>query len=83
MFIFKYKFNEDDFLTKYKARLIVRSDQQTIQSDIYAAILAARIFRVLMTIVAAFELETRQFDVVNIFVNNFINETIYCRTLDE
>ena len=83
MFIFKYKFDEDDFLTKYKARLIVRSDQQTTQSDINAAILAARIFHVMITIVAAFELETRQFDVVNVFVNNSINETIYCRILDE
>ena len=83
MFIFKYKFDEDDFLTKYKIRLIVRNDQQIIQSNIYAVILAARIFHVLITIIAAFELKTRQFDAVNVFVNNFINETIYCRTLDE
>ena len=36
-----------------------------------------------MTIVAVFKLETRQFNAVNAFVNNFINETIYCQTLDE
>ena len=57
--VFKYKFDNKGFLTKYKARLYVKKDLQQIKQDIYAVMLAARIFRAFMAIVAAFNLETR------------------------
>jgi hypothetical protein len=57
--MFKYKFDEDDYLIKYKIRLCVREDLQRIDQDTYAAILIARIFRALMTLAAAFDLKTR------------------------
>lgn len=57
--VFRYKFDEDGFLTKFKARLCARGDKQHTQADTFAATLAIRIFRALMALVAAFDLETR------------------------
>ena len=74
MMIFIYKFDQKEYLTKYKMRLIARDDLQRTEQDIYAVILTTKIFRVLMTIVVAFDLKTRQFDVVNAFANSFIDE---------
>jgi hypothetical protein len=75
MWVFKYKLNTDRYLTKFKARLCVRGDLQSTQQETYAATLAARTFRALM---AAFDLETVQYDAVNAFVNSKINDDIYC-----
>ena len=40
--------------------------------------LAARVFRTLMAIMAAFDLEARHYDVVNAFTNSTLDETVYC-----
>lgn len=82
MWVFKYKFDQDGFLAKYRARLCARGDLQRTQQDTYAATLAARIFRALMAIVAAFDLETRQYDAINAFANSPIDEITYCRPPD-
>jgi hypothetical protein len=79
MWMLKYKFDEEEYLVKYKTRLIARDDMQYIKQDTYAAILAARMFRILMIVVVAFDLETRQYDAINAFANNSIDETIYCK----
>ena len=83
MLVFKYKFDEDEFLIKYKARLIVRNDLQHTNQNIYAITLVARIFRVLMILVAAFDLETRQFDAINAFAHSPIDESTFCRSPEE
>ena len=44
MWVFTYKFNEDGYLLKYKARLVVCGDLQEKYGDTYAATLAARLF---------------------------------------
>jgi hypothetical protein len=80
MLIFKYKFDENGFLIKYKARLMTRGDMQHTNQNTYAVTLATRIFRALMTLTAAFNLETRQFDAMNAFVNSLIDEPTYCRS---
>jgi hypothetical protein len=80
MLIFKYKFDENGFLIKYKARLVARDDMQHTNQNTYAATLAARIFRVLMALTAVFNLETRQFDAMNAFANSLIDEPTYCRS---
>lgn len=41
MQVFSYKFNEDRYLYKYKARLVVRGNLQDDQGNTYAATLAA------------------------------------------
>ncbi|KAI1668028.1 Pol protein [Pyrenophora tritici-repentis] len=44
MWVFTYKFDEDGYLLKYKARIVVRGDLQDQYGDTYAATLAARLF---------------------------------------
>ena len=75
--VFKYKFDNDGYLTKYKVRLCARGDLQKTEQNTYATTLAARVFRALMAIVCAFDLETRQYDAINAFVNSEIDEPIY------
>ena len=77
--VFKYKFDDQGFFLKYRARLCARGDLQKTATDTYAATLAARIFRALMALIAAFDLETRQFDAINAFANSPIDEPTYCR----
>jgi hypothetical protein len=56
--VFTYKFDEEGYLAKYKARLVVRGDLQPRQDEeTYAATLAARIFRLLIALAAYFNLE--------------------------
>ena len=74
----KYKLDDKGYLTKYKARLCARGDLQYTEQDTFAATLAARVFRALLAIVAAFDLETRQYDAVNAFANSPIDEPTYC-----
>ena len=76
---FKYKFDDQGYLIKYRARLCARGDLQHTEQDTFAATLAARIFRALMALVAAFDLETRQYDAVNAFANSPIDEPTYCK----
>lgn len=75
--VFKYKFDTEGYLVKHKARLYVRGDLQVTEQDTYAATLAARTFRSLTAIMAAFDLESRQLDAVNAFVNSPIDEETY------
>ena len=80
--VFKYKTDADGFVIKFKARICVRGDLQLIHSDeTYAATLAARVFRFLMALVAAFDLETQQWDAVNAFLNSPIDRLTYVQFL--
>ena len=81
--MFKYKFDEKRFFIKYKTRLCVKNDLQKTQQNTYAAILTVRIFRVLMTLVNVFDLEIRQYDAINAFVNSEIDEFIYLKSFFE
>jgi hypothetical protein len=74
--VFTYKFDTDDFLSKFKARLCVRIDLQTpSQYDTYAATLSARTFRSIIAVAAAFDLGIFQFGAVNTFINSAMEET--------
>jgi hypothetical protein len=77
VWVFTYKFDQDGFLVKHKARICVRGDLQVTMAETRATTLAARIFRFLMAIIAAFGLEMRQYDVVNAFINAHLQETVY------
>jgi hypothetical protein len=48
---------------------VARGDLQYTVEDTYAATLAAQTFRAVMAIVAAFDLETQQYDAINAFAN--------------
>jgi len=82
MWVFDYKFDEDGYLLKYKARLVVRGDLQEQYGDTYAATLAARLFRALMALACAFGLKAMQYDVPNAFLNALLDRTLYVRTPD-
>ena len=76
MWVFTYKFDQDGYLLKHKARLVARGDLQYTAEDTYAATLAAQTFRAIMALVAAFGLKTRQYDAVNAFANAILTNPI-------
>ncbi|KAI0998790.1 hypothetical protein K3495_g9408 [Podosphaera aphanis] len=66
--VFTYKTDDDGYLIKYKARIVIRGDLQIpTEKDTYAATLAMRVNRAVLSICAYFNLETHQFDVTNAF----------------
>ena len=81
--VFKYKFDDQKYLIKYKTRLCAKRNLQHTEQNTFAVTLAIRIFRTLMIIVAAFDLETKQYDVINAFINSEIDESTYCYSSDD
>ena len=57
--------------------------QEMNTQNVYAVILAFKVFRSLMAFVAAFELKTRQLNAVNAFLNAPNDEKIYCFLPDD
>ncbi len=59
--IFIYKSDSNDFLIKYKARIVIRDDLQKVDNaqKMYAATLASKIFRMMMTLIADFHFKIR------------------------
>lgn len=81
MWVYTYKFNQDNQFLKCKARLVVRGDQQRniTSQDTYAATLAGRSFHLLMAIAAKYNLELKQFDITNAFVHAPLDREVYMR----
>jgi hypothetical protein len=75
--MFKYKFDIDDYLKKFKTRLCVKNDLQSIDQNIYAITLIVKTFRVLIIISIVFNLEIWQYDAISIFINNEIDEELF------
>ncbi len=78
--IFTYKSDFDDFFFKYKTRIVIRDDLQKINNvqNLYAATFALKMFRIIMTLIIDFHFKIRQLNVVNVFLNVFNDEKIYC-----
>ncbi len=77
IWVFKYKFDIDDYLKKVKTRLCVKDDLQSINSNAYAITLIAKTFRTLMIISTAFEMKIWQYDAISVFINSEIEEELY------
>jgi hypothetical protein len=76
--VFTYKFNENGYLLKTKARICVRGDLQANSlQEKRAATLAAKTFRSVCALIAAFNMETSQYDAVNAFLNAPMDEDTY------
>lgn len=76
--VFTYKFDEDGYLENYKARICVRGDLQMMNElDTRATTLMMRTFRTFMALIAAFDLETRQYDAMTAFANSHLDELVY------
>ena len=52
------------------------------KDDTYAATLTSRVFRMCMAITAVFDLDARQYDMINAFLNSDLDEEIYVRMPD-
>src|SRR5436189_4385344 len=76
MWVFTYKLDQDGYLIKYKARLVARGDLQYTIEDTYATTLTTQIFRAIMAIIVVFDLETRQYNIVNTFANVLLSNII-------
>jgi hypothetical protein len=78
--IFRYKTNKHGRLTKCKSRIVVRGDQQK-ECDLptRATTLATTSLRILLAMIAKFDLETLQLDAVNAFVHADLDEEVYMR----
>ena len=81
MWVYIYKSDKYNRLTKVKARLVVRGDQQRkgLLKETYTATLAGKSFRTMMAIMARFDLEARQYDVVNAFYNARMTNNVFMR----
>ncbi len=64
---------------------MIRDDLQMIDNaqNVYAITLTSKIFRMLMIMMIAYRLKTRQLDVVNAFLNAINDEIVYCYMLDD
>jgi hypothetical protein len=80
--VIKYKADEQGLLDRIKARICVRGDLQVTQQDTFAATLAFRIFRTLMAVICAFDLEMRQYDVINAFPHVPLETKVYYKPPD-
>ena len=60
----------------------MRGDLQEDWGDTYAATLAARVFRFLTALTAAFGLKAYQYDVLNAFLNAHLDKPLYVQTPD-
>ncbi len=83
--IFIYKSDSNEFLFKYKTRIVIRDDLQKINNvqNVYAATFVLKIFRMMMTLIADFHFKIRQLNAVNVFLNVFNDEKIYCHMSNE
>ena len=78
--VYQYKWDQQGNLVQCKARLVVRGDQQwENELPTRATTLAIASFRILLAIVAYFDLELEQFDVVNAFVHVPIDEQVFMK----
>ncbi|KAK1918636.1 hypothetical protein P3342_001685 [Pyrenophora teres f. teres] len=80
MWVYTYKTDGDGYLSRFKARLVVRGDLQAPLDNTYATTLAIRNFRALIAIANYFDLELKQYDVPTAFLNARINRTLYAET---
>jgi hypothetical protein len=82
IWIFTYKTDRDGYLSRFKARLVVRGDLQAPLNNTYATILIIRNFCALIIIANYFDLELKQYDVPTAFLNAHINRKLYAETLE-
>jgi hypothetical protein len=80
---FKYKFDTNEYVEKFKTRLCFKNNLQMTHQDIYAITLIEKTFRALMIIATTFNLDIWQYNAMNAFINNSIDEKIYNECLDD
>jgi hypothetical protein len=81
--VFTYKFDQEGYLLRAKARICVRGNLQpeSIFESMCSSTLAAKSFRVAMAIAARFDLEIWRYNFINAFLNAILGENgeeVYC-----
>jgi hypothetical protein len=83
MWVFDYKLDFNGYLIRHKARICVRGDLQPMsERETYAATVKMKIFRFILALTAAFDLDTWHADVTNAFLNSLLDEEVYCKLPD-
>ena len=78
MQVFTYKENLDNYIIRFKARLVIYGDLQAVSQKKVKAITAAyQTFRLLCTLIASFNLNVIQINAVNAFVNALVDNKVY------
>ncbi|GJV06269.1 ribonuclease H-like domain-containing protein [Tanacetum coccineum] len=80
MWLFKYKFNADGSLSRYKARLVAngRSQQQGIDCDeTFSPVVKPATIRVVLSLSVSRQCPIHQLDVKNAFLYGHLSETMY------
>ncbi|KAF4312969.1 hypothetical protein GTA08_BOTSDO00667 [Botryosphaeria dothidea] len=81
--IWKYKEDADGYLALFKARLVVRGDKQRPGLDYfatYAAVARASTLRLIFALVAVYDLEYEQVDIVSAFIQSLMDQKgVYIR----
>ena len=75
--VFKYKTSSDGFIIKYKSRFVIKKNLQIIEEETYATTIVIQTFRVIITIYAAFDLNYKSYNVINIYINSALRKSIY------
>jgi hypothetical protein len=83
--VFIYKFDSNDFLFKYKARIVNRDNLQKVNNaqNVYAATFALKISRMIITLIVDFHFKIKQLNVVNVFLNVFNDDKIHYHMSNE
>ena len=80
--LFKSKLNSDGSLNKYKARLVVRGNNQEFGIDYeetFAPVARAESVRIVLSIAAFHDMEMKQFDIKTAFLNGTLEETVFMK----
>jgi hypothetical protein len=81
IWVFAYKFDADGMLTKFKARICVRGDIQTLSAEEKrAATLESKTARAVFVLCAIFDLDIHQCDAITAFLNSRLHTEIYPTT---
>ncbi|HEY4384144.1 MAG TPA: reverse transcriptase domain-containing protein, partial [Ktedonobacteraceae bacterium] len=83
IWVFAYKFDADGMLTKFKARICVRGDIQTLSAEEKrAATLESKTARAVFVLCAIFDLDIHQCDAITAFLNSRLHTEIYTQLPD-
>nr|GEZ11945.1 ribonuclease H-like domain-containing protein [Tanacetum cinerariifolium] len=80
MWLFKYKFNADGTLSRYKARLVANGSRQQLGVDFdetFSSIVKPATIHTVLSLVVSRQWPIHQLDVKNAFLNGDLSETVY------
>uniref|UniRef100_A0A251TI83 Putative reverse transcriptase, RNA-dependent DNA polymerase n=1 Tax=Helianthus annuus TaxID=4232 RepID=A0A251TI83_HELAN len=80
MWLFRHKFRSDGSLERYKARLVVNGNSQTVGidcADTFSPVVKPATIRTVLSLAVTRSWPIHQLDVKNAFLHGHLNETVY------